>query len=148
MHGLSPAHRREILDSIASPASPASPAGTIQTNAGDTAIPASTHEADAGHLPYADPHALQACRARRKRPHRTDITAPTWSEPLHADSVETEEGWKLVERKRWKGKRVKKVGPAGGAPTWVYIVRGGDVRVTVFIGVGAGYTMSKAHRPA
>jgi hypothetical protein len=57
-------------------ASPASPAGTIQTEADGIAIPAPAHETSAGHLPYADPHALQACRTRRKRHDRTDSTAP------------------------------------------------------------------------
>jgi hypothetical protein len=52
---------------------------------------------------------------------------PTTSEPPRVDSVETEEGWKKVERKRWKGKREKKVGTrsAGGVPTWADIARGG-----------------------
>jgi hypothetical protein len=74
--------------------------------------------------------------------------SPTKSEPSRVDSVETEEGWKKVEGKRWKGKREMKVGPAGYVLTWADIVRGGGVRVTVFIGRGAGYTKPKAPRPA
>jgi regulator of replication initiation timing len=73
---------------------------------------------------------------------------PTTSQPPRVDSVETEEGWKKVERKRWKGKREKKVGPAGGVPTWADIARGGGVSVNVFIGGGVGYTKPKARRPA
>jgi hypothetical protein len=75
---------------------------------------------------------------------------PTTSEPPHVDSVETEEGWKKVERKRWRGKREKKVGTrsAGGVPTWADIARGGGVSVNVFIGAGADYTKPKARRPA
>jgi hypothetical protein len=57
-------------------------------------------------------------------------------------------GWKKVERKRWERKREKKVGPAGGFPTWADIARGGGVSVNVFIGGGAGYTKPKARRPA
>jgi hypothetical protein len=49
----------------------------------------------------------------------------TTSEPPRVDSVHSGEGWKKVERKRWKGKREKKVGPAGGVPTWADIARGG-----------------------
>jgi hypothetical protein len=72
------------------------------------------------------------------------------SEPPRVDSVETEEGWKKVERKRWKGKRENKVGTrfAGGVPTWADIARGGGVSVNVFIGGDAGYTKPKARRPA
>jgi hypothetical protein len=70
---------------------------------------------------------------------------PTTSEPPRVDSVETEEGWKKVERKRWKGKREKKVGPAGGVPTWADIARGGGVSVNVFIGGGALATPSRRH---
>jgi hypothetical protein len=75
---------------------------------------------------------------------------PTTSEPPRVDSVETEEGWKKVERKRWKGKREKKVGTrsAGGVPTWADMARGGGVCVNVFIGAGADYTKPKARRPA
>jgi hypothetical protein len=75
---------------------------------------------------------------------------PPTSEPPCVDSVETEEGWKKVERKRWKGKREKKVGTrsAGGVPTWADIARGGGVSVNVFIGAGADYTKPKARRPA
>jgi hypothetical protein len=63
---------------------------------------------------------------------------------------DTEEGWKKVKRKRWKGKREKKVGTrsAGGVPTWADIARGGGVSVNVFIGAGADYTKPKARRPA
>jgi hypothetical protein len=74
--------------------------------------------------------------------------SPTTLEPSGVDSVETEEGWKKVEGKRWKGKREMKVVPAGHVPTWADILRGGGVRVTVFIGGGAGYTKPKARRPA
>jgi hypothetical protein len=73
---------------------------------------------------------------------------PTTSEPPRVDSVEMGEGWKRVERKKWKGKREKKVGSAGGVPTWADIARGGVVSVNVFIGGGAGYTKPKARRPA
>jgi hypothetical protein len=64
---------------------------------------------------------------------------PATSEPPRVDSVETEEGWKKVERKRWKGKREKKVGTrsAGGVPTCAAIAQGGGVSVNVFIGAGA-----------
>jgi hypothetical protein len=64
-------------DRTASPAGNSNPstAGTIQTEADGIATPAPDH------LPYADPHALQACRARRKRHDRTNSTA--------ADNVRT-----------------------------------------------------------
>jgi hypothetical protein len=62
---------------------------------------------------------------------------PRTSEPPRIDSVETEEGWKKVERKGGKGKREKKVG-----------ARGGGVSVNVFIGGDAGYIKPKARRSA
>jgi hypothetical protein len=75
---------------------------------------------------------------------------PPTSEPPRVDSVETEEGWKKVEKKRWKGKREKMVGTrsAGSVSTWADIARGGGVSVNVFIGAGADYTKAKARRSA
>jgi hypothetical protein len=70
---------------------------------------------------------------------------PTTPNPARLDSVETEEGWKKVERRKGKGKREKKVGnrSAGGVPTWADIARGRGVSVNVFIGAGA--TPSRRH---
>jgi hypothetical protein len=74
---------------------------------------------------------------------------PTTSEPPRVDSVETEEGWKKVERKRWKGKREKKVGTrsAGDVPTWADIARGGGVSVNVFISKKKWFRTAPVARP-
>jgi hypothetical protein len=49
---------------------------------------------------------------------------PTTSEPPRVDPVETEQAWKKLERKRWKGNREKKVrNHAAGVLTWVDIAR-------------------------
>jgi hypothetical protein len=64
-------------------ATPMPPARTIQMESHGIAIPAPTHEAGAGHLPYAHPHALQACRA--KRHNRPGSTAP--------ENLETSSWW-------------------------------------------------------
>jgi hypothetical protein len=66
---------------------------------------------------YAGPVASVATRPNQP--------PPTTSEPARIDSVETEEGWKKVERKKGNGKREKTVGPAGGVPTWTDISLGG-----------------------
>jgi hypothetical protein len=80
------------------------------------------------------------------------MTVPVQPPPTTSElrRVETEEGWKKVERRKGKGKREKKVGnlPAGSVPTWAGITRDGDVSVNVFIGRGAGYTELKTRRPA
>jgi hypothetical protein len=59
--------------------------------------------------------------SQASRPDR--LNRPRRRQNLPVDSVETEDGWKKVERKRWKGKREKKVGTrsAGGVPTWADI---------------------------
>jgi hypothetical protein len=118
---------------------PMPPARTIQMESHGIAIPAPTHEAGAGHLPYADPHALQACRAKRHNRHGS--TAPR--NPRNLLMVARRRGGR-----RWMGGKGKEKGrtrSAGGVPTWADIAR---ASTSLYISGGAGYTKPNARRPA
>jgi hypothetical protein len=128
---------------------PPPPAGAIQTEAGGVAIPAPVTKQARDTSPT--PTLMHSKHAGPVASVTTGPTQPppTTSEPPRVDSVETEEGWKKVERKRWKGRWEKKVGTrsAGGVPTCAAMARGGGVSVNVVIGARADYTKPKARRP-
>jgi hypothetical protein len=114
------------------------PARTIQMESHGIAIPAPTHEAGAGHLPYAHPHALQACRAERyDRPGSTapeNLETSSW---WHGGGME-EDGWEERERKK---------GEQGGNPVcWRRRNVGWySPGVNVFIQAGALDTPNRRH---